>query len=272
MTSGTRAARAADEQIKKVLEEVVSDSGLITDNRMAKFMTDLEANLESTLISEIEKVTKPLVNQVTALEAKVELYEAHFVELDSKIDPLESRVESLEKELEKYQEHLSKMEIKLDDSEQYSRRACLRLIGIPLPQDTKEAASECFKKVKEILGKLQVRIPDKSIDRAHRIGQVKEIKNDQGSPTFHQLIIIKFTNWSTRTAVYRARKTLNGPKIFLDLTSRRAKLLSSAVAQVESIDAVDYAFADINCRLGLKMTDESLHYFNTEAELEKLLE
>lgn len=68
MTSGTRATRAADEQIKKVLEKVVSDSGLITDNRMAKFMADLEANLKSTLISEIEKVTKPLVNSISCTQ------------------------------------------------------------------------------------------------------------------------------------------------------------------------------------------------------------
>ena len=164
------------------------------------------------------------------------------------------------------------MELRIDDSEQYSRRTCLRLIGIPLPHDKKETATECLEKVKQVLEKLEVQCTDKCIDRAHRIGQVMEIKNDQGSSTVHQPILIKFTNWSTRTAVYRARKKLNGPKIFLDLTTRRAKLLSSAITQVESNNAVKYAFADINCRLGLKMSDGRLLFFNNDAELAKLLE
>ena len=179
MTSGTRTARVTDEQIKRVLEEVVNDSGLITDNRMAKYMSDLQANLKSTLIAEIEKVTKPIVSQVAALEVKLELYEAHFVALDSKVGTLESKVEALESELKCCHDHQSKMELRIDDSEQYSRRICLRLIGIPLPHDKKETATECLEKVKQVLEKLEVQFTDKCIDRAHRIGQVKEIKNDK---------------------------------------------------------------------------------------------
>ena len=107
MTSGTRTARVSDEQIKRVLEEVVNDSGLITDDRMAKYMSDLQANLKSTLIAEIEKVTQPLVSQVAALEVKLELYEAHFVALDSKVGTIESKVEALESELKCCHDHQS---------------------------------------------------------------------------------------------------------------------------------------------------------------------
>ena len=162
--------------------------------------------------------------------------------------------------------------IRIDDSEQYSRRSCLRLTGVPLPHDKKETATECSEKVKQVLGKLEVQLMNECIDRAHRIGPIKEIKGDNGSSTVQQPIIIKFTNWSTRMAVYRARKKLNGPRIFLDLTTRRAKLLSSAISKVEPIDAIKYAFADINCRLGLKMSDGRLLFFNDETELAKLLE
>ena len=62
------------------------------------------------------------------------------------------------------------------------------------------------------------------------------------------------------------------PKDFLDLTTRRAKLLSSAISKVGPIDTIKYAFADINCRLGLKMSDGRLLFFNDETELAKLLE
>ena len=107
MTSGTRTARVSDEQIKRVLEEVVNDSGLITDDRMAKYMSDLQANLKSTLIAEIEKVTQPLVSQVAALEVKLELFEAHFVALNSKVGTIESKVEALESELKCCHDHQS---------------------------------------------------------------------------------------------------------------------------------------------------------------------
>ena len=112
MTSGTRAARLADDQIKKVIEEVVHDSGLITDDRMARYMSDLQANLKSTLITEIEKATQPLVSQVASLERKLESYEARVVALDSKVDTLERKVESLERELKCCQVQKARMEIR----------------------------------------------------------------------------------------------------------------------------------------------------------------
>ena len=80
------------------------------------------------------------------------------------------------------------MERKIDYSEQYSRRKCVRLIGTPLPQDKKEKAAECLKKVKQILEKLQEHVSDKCIDRAQRIGQVKEIKDDQRFSTYYNEI------------------------------------------------------------------------------------
>ena len=164
MMSATRGARVADDQIKRVLEEVVNDSGLMTDNRMAKYMSELEATLKATLISEIGKVTQPLVRQVAALEDKLETYDVCFAALDSKVHILESKVEELESELKGCHDHQLKMETKIDDSEQYSCRTYLRLIGIPLPQDKKETAIECLKKVQQILGKLQVQVSDKCID------------------------------------------------------------------------------------------------------------
>ena len=181
---------------------------------MVRYMSDLQANVKSTLITEIKKTTQPLVSQVTSLEGKLESYEARVVALDSKVDTLERKVESLERELECCQVQKARMELCIDDSEQYSHRSCLRLTGVPLPHDKKETAMECLEKVKRVLGKLEVQLMNECIDRAHRIGPIKEIKDDNGSSTVQQPIILKFTTWSTRMAVYRAWKKLNGPRIF----------------------------------------------------------
>ena len=72
--------------------------------------------------------------------------------------------------------------------------------------------------------------------------------------------------------MYRARKNLKGPKIVLEITARRASLLSKANARVETMEDVKYAFADITCRLGLKMSDGSLQFFSNEMELKIPLE
>ena len=131
--------------------------------------------------------------------------------------PLQQRILALEGKLEVFQAHLSELEISLDDSEQYSRQSCLRVFGVPLPADG-------------------------SIDRVHRIG--KKIKNPAGS--LEQALILKFTSWKHRTAVYRGRKKLESQKVRLDLTARRAKLLSKARLMVKDNPNVEYSFADVN--------------------------
>ena len=58
----------------------------------------------------------------------------------------------------------------------------------------------------------------------------------------------------------------------LDLTERRYSLLAKAKGIIKDNPAVMFAFADINCSLGLKLNDDKFHYFNTEDELNKVLQ
>ena len=83
--------------------------------------------------------------------------------------------------------HLS---LKCDDQEQYQRRLCLRINGIPAPPEgQQETADGCLEKLKAILtDDLELHIPDAVIDRAHRIGKVIKI----GERQFRQ-VIVRFT-------------------------------------------------------------------------------
>ena len=57
-----------------------------------------------------------------------------------------------------------------------------------------------------------------AIDRAHRIGRVT--KDKHGKPS--QQVIVSFTSFSERTAVYRSRKKAReGVRVRLDLTKKR---------------------------------------------------
>ena len=155
------------------------------------------------------------------------------------------------------------LEVKADDNEQYSRRSCLRITGIPLPQNEKESSLECVEKVMDVFEELELNIPEDGIDRAHRVG--KKTRVDDGS--MQQSMIVKLHSWKNRVAVYHARKKLQDKRIFVDLTFRRAKLLKFAQSLVKSNPNFLFAFADINCRLGVKGTDDRFRFFNTKEEL-----
>ena len=155
-----------------------------------------------------------------------------------------------------------------DDSQQYQRQLCLRIGGVELTKGSNgESGEECLKIVKKIFKELNVSVPDTVIDRAHRIGKTKEYRGKR-----YRQIIIRFTTWRHRTAVYRARKKSSKYKIWLDLTKRRLKTLDEANSILEAEEKSDdcFAFADVNCRLCVKL-DGEFHYFGNLDELRSLV-
>ena len=262
--------------VKKLIEDALEAaiSKLPDKNFMDNLVSNLEAKLQANLVQRIEEATEPLNRRIEALEAKIEN------ELDAKLNDLvsenvkrenellNSRVETLELKIDLYESHMRNMELKMDDAEQYSRRACLRVYGIPCQQD--ETAGDCVTKVLDLFKEIDVPVTEEHIDRAHRI----ERKTQEKDGSCSQAIIVKFCSWQQRTAVYKARSKLKGKNtsIQLDLTSRRAKLLSDGKARVKDIPEIEFVFVDINCRLGLKVKDRGLKFFNYLEDLETLIE
>ena len=198
------------------------------------------------------------------------------------IEKLEARTVILEKYIKQIEKnakevkHLSEdkfqndavtdqLEKRVDDMEQYQRRLCLRINGIPCAND--ESAEDCLQKVKSLVkNDLKVDVPDLAFDRAHRIGKVSQEK-EKGKT--YQSIIVRFTTWRHRTIVFRARKNTRKVRIKLDLTRKRIKLLEQANEMLDETDGF-FAMADVNCRLCLKL-DDGFHYFETENDLKELL-
>ena len=231
-------AREMDEKIKNAIAEALLNAGLPTKDDLSSIVSNLEKKTMDSFKNEIELMTKPLIGKIDILERKNQVYEAHLREHDKRVD----------------------------DAEQYSRRSCLRIYGVPLSKD--ESSADCLTKVKELFGKLSVNVPEECIDRAHRSGQSKR---NSGSKNPEQAIIAKFKLWEKRVAVYRARKEVNDILIHLDLTPRRAKLFATAREKAEVSEKIECAFVDVNCRLGLKSTQGTLAFFNSEEELQSLL-
>eukprot|EP00112_Aurelia_sp_Birch-Aquarium-sp1_P023645 Seg711.7 transcript_id=Seg711.7/GoldUCD/mRNA.D3Y31 product="hypothetical protein" protein_id=Seg711.7/GoldUCD/D3Y31 len=96
---------------------------------MKDLLTTLEVKINETICEQIQKATGPLHAKIEQLELKHNVYEAHFAAMENRLNVLEQRS---------------------DDADQYSRRSCLRIYGIPLPKRSQENASNCTEKVKTV--------------------------------------------------------------------------------------------------------------------------
>lgn len=232
----------------------------------------------------IEELIKPLVKssdlKIALQEIKEELMsrikslEEKFVEKDRQINEQSRKIEELESNLAISKNTIEKIHIKCDDNEQYSRRQCLRIYGLPL-----EKKEDMNDKIKGCYESMEIPFNPNDIDRAHRVGKIKE---DKVTNKKVQAIIVKFKSWEARKVFYKARpKNHNVEKkpgsfsVGLDLTKRRLNLLMSAREKLEQIkcDRFAYVFADINCSLGIKYNDDkdSLKFFNTTKEFDELI-
>ena len=69
----------------------------------------------------------------------------------------------------------------------------------------------------------------------------------------------------------RQKKPGSSFNVSLDLMKRRYNLLINAKGLIATNPSVAYAFCDIKCSLALKFNDNTYRYFNSESELNNLL-
>ena len=190
-------------------------------------------------------------------------------EQQQKISQLEEKINRLEENLTIYKNDNELLSRKIDDAEQYGHHMCLRIDGINLHEN--ETPARCIEKVVKTLREdLNKEATPGELDRAHRIGPKKAV--DHGVET--QQMIIKVFKWETRNRIYRARKdgNIKGISVRLDLTKQRLNILNEAKNITKNSSNVEFVFADINCRLGVKFVNGPLRFFNSLAELNNLLQ
>ena len=112
--------------------------------------------------------------------------------------------EKLEQENLKLQTEIEELKLVADEAEQYSRRNCLILTGVPEVQeeDTDDMVRDVAQKW------LNVQLDIRSIDRSHRLRK----KTLHGKP---RPIIVKLSNYHDNEKMYQARKNLKGTKIMI---------------------------------------------------------
>ena len=201
------------------------------------------------LISSIKEELKTLFTEELA-KFKEEVYKK-MDEITSTNKMLQQYVTSLKRS----NEDLIK---KCEENEQYGRRLCLRIKGIPRRE--KERSDEVLEQVRKLFGEAEVTIPDAVLDRAHRV-----------SKSNHD-VIVRFTTFRHRTLFYRKCKTLKGKSVHLDLTKSRLKLLNDAKNLICSRSDIAFCYADINCRCKVRYSDGKELFFESISDLEDILD
>ena len=140
-----------------------------------------------------------------------------------------------------------------EELEQYGRRLCLRIEGVPTK--TIESSDDVLDSVKSLFKETKVDIPESVIDRTHRTGSRYL---DASSNNYCKSVIIRFTPFRHRTMFYRTKNKLGrGVRTKLDLTKSRYDLLKRANDHVKGVPSIKFCYADINCRLKVKFNDKN---------------
>ena len=130
----------------------------------------------------------------------------------------------------------------VDELQQYSRRSCIIIDGIPSSQ-----ANDLPQILCENLN-IPPPLMSSEVDKYHPIGPIKE----DGT----QSVILKVRSHGFREKMYRARKNMANKKYKLrvSLTDRRIKLIESAKSTFKSqkVDNIEFVFADINGNVKVK--------------------
>lgn len=161
------------------------------------------------LLSKIESLSAKLV-KLDDLETAVINLSASYDKLKVTCDSLNNEVKQLKEENKRLKSQVlqSNTEIaiaksEINDLEQYSRRDCLEIRGIPVVRD--EDTTELVKKVGELL---DVELSDDDISVSHRLQDGVSTRKDGVQIIRDPAIIVKFTKRSDRDEFYNARKNL----------------------------------------------------------------
>ena len=143
------------------------------------------------------------------------------------IKQVKSDVQELRADIDNLYKEINYQEDRLDDMEQYSRRNCLLLHGLPeTPNEDSTSAAL------DVLGsKLGIQIDISAIDRCHRVGAMRKTRTAAAAvKEGPRPLIIKFVSYRNRDAVWKNKKNLKGTRLLIteSLTKKRQNLLRRA--------------------------------------------
>lgn len=166
-----------------------------------------EWKAEWKVVKQDVSIIREQVSEIAERLDKIERSQAFISEKYDKlleaIQITKKQIQSIEQKSRDHEENLGRLRVQyydnsvtLDDVQQYLRRDCLEVVGIPkLPIDK---PSEL---IKELCDKLNVKLDSDDISTAHRLPDSKKTKDR---------IIIKLVRREKREEIYKSRSKLIG--------------------------------------------------------------
>ena len=210
-------------------------------------MIDIKEEILYEIRVETNKFKEKLIAQVEECKQASSFLSTQFDDVKAKQVNTDATLVAVNQENVNLKKEVNGLKIQLDNLEQYSRRNCLVINGIPevlsayqmttkrraesedqvnhqeehsemppnippLEESTDQILLELFRT------KLNIDVNIKDIDRSHRLGRKQLMSKYKLRP-----IICKFTNYNTRQAVFKARRNLKGSHttIVENLTARK---------------------------------------------------
>ena len=247
---------------RKILEEIL-DVKLSPLKASIKDLNDKMAEFQK-FIDEANKNYEDTNTRMTSMEKVFSTITTESKALSNTILQLEGKISNLKKTC--------------NELEQYSRRECLEIHGIPLPpreRNIKENTNELVIKIGDMVG---VPVGPVDISVSHRIPTSQNYQGKRSIPA----IIVKFARRNTKESFYRARKELRGlttkdlgfsdeNNIFINESLTEAnKELFKATLKVKKDCSYEYIWTS-NGKIYLrKERDSSAILIKNEEELNKL--
>ena len=170
---------------------------------MAFDQDNLRDTLKQILDEKLDEKLAPLIRSVDYLSGQFDDLKAKTSKLEESNRLLQKDNKCLQEEILKLNREIKQQSIAINNQEQYSRRECIEIRGIPTTpsEDTDEIVKNVGKLIDVVIDKSDIsvshRIPVRSTQTAQSGGNM---------PT--PVIIVKFVKRDTRDKVYKARAKL----------------------------------------------------------------
>lgn len=171
---------------KKLLEEILDDK-----------LSPLKIQIES-----MSRTMSDFREFVDECNRKYEEVSQRMAQIQESNQAIQIENKALRSTILQLERNLRDVEGKYNDLEQYSRRECLEIHGIPPPDGNEEENINCIvSKIGELVG---VKIDEDDISISHRLPTSAKYKGKRAIPA----IIAKFVRRDLKESLYRARKEL----------------------------------------------------------------
>ena len=157
---------------------------------------------------------------------RLDTQDGTILELQNKIENVKTDLKNTQKKLKTCEEKNEKLEHLLNTQEQYSRRNCIRVFGVP--ERERESTDQLVCDIAK--NHMGVNLKPEQIDRSHRVR--RRVEPAGGLPRRPRAIIVKLTSYRVRQQLMLNKKKLKenktGFSIYEDLTATNRSLLWDA--------------------------------------------